>query len=98
MATRKSGEINDSQGTDNYEGDEQEQHAFLNHNDSQRVDRSRVSTYTKLMAVINLLLGILLATSLAVVARSSTRGCPQYSAQVVEPYCECIFHKSVNHC
>ena len=65
-----------------------ERQTFLNHSQSRLAEISRVTTFSKIMATVNLVLGVILATSLGLVAHSMTEACPQSVAQVVDPWCQ----------
>ncbi len=77
------------------EGNDGEQHSFLsteydNHNQRRSLAAkwdSRAMIFSKVMAVVNLVLGVLLTVSLAVVARSTGMSC---AVDIPEPYC--AFH------
>ena len=65
-----------------------EQHSFLDYGYPTPSTKSRVGTFSKIMAIVNLVLGISLAVSLALVARTARMACT-YSVPAIEaPYCE----------
>lgn len=68
-----------------------EQQAFLEHPQSSSprwLGKPGVPVFNKVMAVINFLLLIVLATSLGLVAHSNTKACPESVAEVIDPYCK----------
>ena len=70
-----------------------ETRSLINHAPVQQLRRARkcrVSVFNKVMAVVNLVLGLVLATSIGVVAQESNKSCAKDVSHAVEPYCEWI--------
>jgi hypothetical protein len=90
MASRASEERPRSQIIEAPEED-QERLSLINHPQVPQPrwgKKSRTSIFNKVMAMVNLALGIILATSIGLIAHESNKSCPKSVAQVVEPYCE----------
>ena len=90
MASRASEERPRSQIIDAL-GEDTERRPFISHLpvlQPRWAKKSRTSVFNKVMAMVNLALGIILATSIGLIAHESTKSCSKYVAQVVEPYCE----------
>ena len=65
-----------------------EQESLLNHPHARWARKSQGTTFGKIMAVVNLVLGLNLAVSLGLVAHSTTKACPESVAQIVDPWCQ----------
>jgi hypothetical protein len=90
MASRASEEPPRSQIIEALE-EHAERRSFTNHPPVLQagwVKKSRTSVFNKVMATVNLALGVILATSIGLIAHESTKSCSKSVAQVVEPYCE----------
>jgi hypothetical protein len=87
MASKISELDNGDDGIEYSEQDSSERRAFLNHHQPRLAEKPRVPIFNKVMALVNLALGIILATSLGLVAHSTTEACPESVAQAVDPWC-----------
>jgi hypothetical protein len=82
-----------SEEHDDLDKDGLELDSFLNHRRSSWKSNSRMTAFTKAMAVVNFVLGIALVMSLAFVAKLETPSPPEScleTEQIKEPYCKYI--------
>ena len=72
-------------------GQDMEQQSFINHPQVPQprwAKKSRTSIFNKVMAVVNIALGIILAISIALIAHESSRSYQKSITEAMEPYCE----------
>jgi hypothetical protein len=81
--------IESSEAEDSHQ--DMERQSFINHPQSipqpRWAKKSRTSVFNKVMAVVNVTLGVILAVSIGLIARELSRSCPDSGAHFVEPYC-----------